>query len=194
MRTVVLAVTGLLISATAAASPPGATPLSTREPEVTSYRAQTLIVDGLGIALLVAGGLSEGENGRDTRASGTLFTAGALTITLGSPVVHALNGNRSRGAGSFGMRLGLAGLGAMIAIAGRSRCDDGQPPPQGEIFDDDFLCELDYLGYGVLGGFIVASLLDAAFMTDKPVQGPPRWSPRMTASRDGVHVGAAWRW
>lgn len=180
-----LIVTSLLVSATASAN-------EAPEAQTTSYRGYTLAADAVGLSLLVAGGFAEGDNGRDTAASEALFTGGILTTAFATPLIHLSRGHGGRFVGSFLLRSGLAGLGMVIAMEANSGCDDGQPASEGTLFDDDFLCELDYIGYGFLGGLIVASALDAAFMTDEEVA--PTWAPRVWAGRDGGGVGAAWAW
>lgn len=180
----------LLVPASALAQP--AEPA--QEEATTSYRHQTLAVDGIGLALLVAGGLSEGENGRDTDASNALFTVGGLTMLLGAPIIHGARGHTGRAAGSFLMRAGLASGGMVVAIAMNSRCGDGHAAEEGALFGDDFLCELDYIGYGMLGGLVVASVIDAAFMTDEAIEPGSQWAPQVAATSDGVRVGAAFAW
>jgi hypothetical protein len=165
----------LLESATAFAQP--GEPWS--EPVTESYRHQTLVVDGIGLALLVAGGLSEGEGGRDTAASEALFTAGGLTMLVGAPLVHGIRGHRGRAAGSALMRAGLASAGMFVAVSINRGCDG-------------LLCELDYVGYGVLGGLALATLLDAAYLTDETVE--TQWSPQLAATTDGVRAGVAFAW
>lgn len=178
-------VMSLLVSATASAEDVSDVP-------TTSYRGYTLAADAVGLSLLVAGGLAEADDGRDTSASEALFTGGILTTAFATPLIHLSRGHGGRFVGSFLLRSGLAGLGMVVAMEANSGCDDGQPASEGTLFDDDFLCELDYIGYGFIGGLLVASALDAAFMTDEEVA--PTWSPRVWASRDGGGAGAAWVW
>ncbi len=177
----------LLVPATARADDPD------EEEETTSYREYTLTTDLVGLSLLVAGGMAEGENGRDTDASGALFAAGSLTSVFGSPIIHLARGHTGRAVGSFGMRLGFATLGASVAMMANSDCHHDQPTTEGALLPPDFLCELDYVGYGVIGGLVVASVVDAAFFTDEKVE-RATWSPQLAATRDGVRVGAAWAW
>jgi len=165
-------------------------PLSAR---ADSYRAETLSADAVGLGLLIGGALSEGENGRDTGTSESLFTLGLASTVLATPIIHFAHGERERAVGSFLMRWGSMAAGGLLAIMLNSGCGDGMPPPEGALFDDDFLCELDYVGYGVLGGVVVASAIDAAFMTDKPTR-ESSWRPQLAASRDGVRVGTMWTW
>lgn len=132
-----------------------------------------------------AGGLAEGEGGRDTEASNALFAIGGATTMLATPIIHIARGHTERGVGSLLMRGGLAGVGAVVAFAANSGCHDGESS-QG-ILDDDFLCELDYVGYGILGGLIVASAIDAAFMTDeRSARAGPRRPGRTTTAGAGL--------
>lgn len=167
----------LLESATALAQP---TPWQTAEPVTESYRYQTLAVDALGLGLLVAGGIAEGDGGRDTETSEALFTAGGLTMMFGAPIVHGVRGHGGRAVRSTLMRGGLAGLGMLAAMGVRSGCDG-------------FLCQLDYVGYGLLGGFALAAVLDATYNTDEVVE--TRWAPQVAATPDGgVRAGIALAW
>jgi hypothetical protein len=146
---------------------------------VTHYHHLTLGVDAVGLAALVAGGMAEGPGGRDTSTSNTLFTIGALGMTLGAPAVHLAKGHGVRALGSLGLRAGLASAGMFVAVAANT-CDP----------DKEFLCELDYIGYGFLGGLVVASVIDAAVNTEERV---PRhaatWAPTVSATHDGARVG-----
>ena len=143
----------------------------------TNYRHLTVSADALGIGLLVGGGLAEGENGRDTQLSNTLFATGYLSASLATPIIHFARGHRGRAVGSFLLRQGLAGAGMLLAMESQRGCDG-------------FLCELDYVGYGVLGGLITASMIDAALMTEEHA---PRergtWAPTISASHQGARVG-----
>jgi len=185
-----LAILSLLLPATAFAEDPVE---PAQDGPTTSYRSQTLVADGVGLALLVGGGLAESGNGRDTGASDAMFTVGGLTIVFATPIIHGARGHGGRAVGSFLMRGGLAAGGALLATAMNSGCHDSQPPSEGAWFDDDFLCELDYIGYGMIGGLVLASVIDAAFMTDEPTD-PARWAPQVAASHDGVRVGAMFTW
>lgn len=187
----VAAVLCLLLPATAIASPPDQPAAAQDE---TSYRAYTLAADAFGLGLFMVGGLSEGRNGRDTTASDALFTSGLLVSYLVTPGIHLARGHRGRAIGSFFMRWGLSGTGAMLSILARSGChDSAQSSGNGDALGGDLLCELDYIGYGVLGGLVVASIVDAAVMTDERAL-RASWSPVVSANRDGVRVGAAFLW
>lgn len=169
----------VLATHTAAAHPhadtdphPAATPV-----EETSYRSHTLTVDAIGLGLFIAGAASEGPDGEDTTASGALMGAGLIGSVLASPIVHAVHGRGWRALGSFGMRYGLASVGALVSMGlASSTCD--------ELF-----CEMQYLGAGVVSGLVVASALDAALFTSERRERPPTWAPTVSAHRDGARVG-----
>jgi hypothetical protein len=149
--------------------------------EVTHYHHLTLGVDGASLAVLVAGGLAEGEGGRDTTASSTLMPIGLLGMTFGTPIVHLTRGHTGRALGSFALRVAFASGGMLVAEAARS-CNP----------DEDFLCKLDYVGYGMVGGLVLASLFDAATMTEERVpRRGPTWAPSLSATPGGARVGIA---
>ncbi len=147
----------------------------------TSYRQVTMSVDAIALGLLVAGGAAEGQNGRDTALSDTLFTTGGLGALFAVPIVHGVRGHLSRSIGSFGLRAGLANVGALVALGMRDGCEE-------------FLCQLDYVGYGVFGGLVVAALIDgAAFTTETTkVRRPTRLLvPQLSMRESGGVVGLA---
>lgn len=153
-----------------------ADPVPMPRDQVTHYYGYTLTADAISLGTLIAGGFAEGENGRDTELSDTLFTAGILGMSFASPLIHAARGHWRRAGASFLLRGGLAGAGMMVAVTMRSGCDG-------------FLCGLDYIGYGMIGGFALASVIDAASMTEERRPSGTTWAPVVAASRDGAHVG-----
>jgi hypothetical protein len=153
----------------------------TGDTEVTHYYHLTLAADAVGVATLVAGGLAEGPGGRDTAASNALFTGGALTMAFGAPIIHLARGHAGRALGSFALRSAAAGAGMLVAVAANT-CD-----PNTEL-----LCKLDYVGYGFLGGLVVASAIDAAINTEERVPRTTRvWTPTVSASSEGARIGFA---
>lgn len=153
--------------------------------ETTSYRKYTMAADAIGLALFLGGDAGEGDND-------ALMTAGALSMWFATPAIHASRGHYDRALGSWLMRSALAGTGMVIAVSANSDCDDGVDTGGG-LLGDDFLCELDYLGYGLLGGLAVAMAIDAAFLTNEKAE-PATWTPQLAASRDGVRAGFAFAW
>ena len=69
--------------------------------------------------------------------------------------------------------LGLATVGMLIAIGA----------------DRD-----DYIGYGVVGGLAVASVIDAIWRTDEPSALRTAWVPQVQATHEGVRAGVAFAW
>jgi hypothetical protein len=169
----------ILLAFTLAARTAAAQPGHTDRPtETTSYAGYTLAADATSLALLVGGALSEGENGRDTGASNALFTAGALGAFFGSPIIHSIRGHRDRAMGSFGIRGVFASAGMYVGLIMAAGCEG-------------LLCELDGIGPGVFGGLVVASLIDAAFLTTEIRERPPTWTPQVSASSEGARIGIA---
>lgn len=146
------------------------------EEEVTSYRAQTLTVDGISIGLFLLGRAMEGADGRDNPTSSTLMGAGIMGSMLASPIVHAVQGHGWRALGSFGIRYGCTTAGVLVAMAASSGCDG-------------LTCSMEYVGLGVLGGMVVASALDAGLLTEERRERPPAWTPTVSAHADGARVG-----
>lgn len=175
---------GLLLPATSIAD----------DESTTSYRKYTLATDAVSLGALVASGLTEGQGRRDSVVTNTLLATGVASSLLTTPVIHYLRGHRERSLGSFLMRLGMAGAGALLAVTANQDCTDTRNVPSDNMLGDDFLCEYDYAGYGIIGGLAVAMALDAAFLTDERVAAEPGWSPQLTASRDGVRAGVALSW
>lgn len=164
----------ILATPTARADAPPASPA----PTATSYRRYTLTADVVSLSLMVAGGLAEGEDGRDTALSSNLMGAGVLGGLFATPIIHGVRGHADRAVGSFFLRagLGVAGAGLGFALA--------------DCRGDDALCELDLVGPGFLVGFVAASLIDAAAMTTER-RGPATWAPQLAVSRDRVQLGVA---
>lgn len=173
MRAAAVVVASLLGSATSASA-------EEWRVETTSYWRTTATIDALGIGTIIAGGLAEGEGGRDTPTSNALIAIGGLTATLGAPLVHLARGHGERAIGSLLLRGGLAGVGMVVGVGANAGCEG-------------FLCELEYIGYGMIGGLVVASILDSALLTTER-SWTPAWTPQIAASAEGVRVGAAWTW
>jgi hypothetical protein len=165
----------VLVLSTSAAAQPGP------DDVVTHYYAQTLTVDATSIGLFVAGALSEGPNGRDSSATGALYTAGVLGAAFGSPMVHLLHGHSDRAFYSWGIRSLLGGLGATVGIITAS-CSD-----------QELFCGLDRLGPGLMIGYGVASLIDASMLTEerRPVAS---WMPLVGPTRGGLQLGLTATW
>jgi hypothetical protein len=151
-------------------------------PPTRSYGKYVLAVDAASVGLLIAGGLSEGSDGEDSSVSGALFTAGALGVMFGGPIVHLSRGHGVRALGSLGLRYaGIMG-GALVAVK-LSNCANS----------DELFCELEAAGPGILIGFVVASVIDGTLNSNEPIA-EPTWTPTVSATQNGGSVGLFRRW
>lgn len=121
--------------------PPPPVALRPAAPVVTevTYRAPLLLVDLVGAGLI---GLGAGLESSEAAITG------ASVGFLGAPVVHAVHRRPLAALGSFGLRAGVVGLGALVGYAtGESaRVSDVNVPI--------------YIGMGV--GYFIAAIIDAA--------------------------------
>jgi len=147
----------------------------------TSYRSITMTADALSLAAVLGGFASEGKNGEDSDLTGPLYMVGMLGGMFATPIIHGIRGHGARAIGSFLLRDGAAGVGAMIGVATAS-CT-----PQ------EWFCGLDRIGPGMLAGLAVASAIDAAFLTDETEQRPVgvAWTPILAPARGGGTLGIA---
>lgn len=76
------------------------------------YRWQALVTDGAGVALFAASGAASAHSQRE--ATGLIY-AGAATLVVGGPIVHAAHGRWGAAAGSLALRVGLPAL-ALLAL------------------------------------------------------------------------------
>jgi hypothetical protein len=170
----------VLIWAGSARAQPSLVPSAPPEDEqVTSYYRSTLAIDAASVGLFLAGAASEGPGGQDTKQSSTLMGMGLLGMSLGVPIVHAARGHWGRALGSLGLRSTIPMIGAAVAVS-MTRCDDTK----------DAFCKLDYIGPGVVAGFVLAGLIDASFMTEER-RPASTWAPQIAASRTGLQLGFA---
>jgi hypothetical protein len=144
------------------------------EPETTHYYEYTLPGDAVALALYTAGQMTDHTGGHDT-ASNTLTVLGVVGSLLSTPIIHTARGHWKRGVTSFALRAGLALIGGAVAAAG-AHCPE-----------EACLRNREMLGAGV--GFALASVLDAAVLTEEKVPAPPTWSPTVTARSGGVVLG-----
>lgn len=144
-----------------------------------SYRGLLLGTSAGALGLFLLGGLSEGENGRDTEASEKLFAAGMIGFVASGPIVHATQGNLKNAGGSLALRLVLPAAGMAIGIA-TADCDE-------------LLCELDRAGPGWLVGAAVATGIDAIWLakTSTVVEERPRVVPYAGPTKSGGIIGLA---
>ena len=173
-----------LALATPALAQPSLAPLAEpAQPETvtTSYRAQTMVADGLSIAAILGSFASEGPGGRDSSVTGPLLVAGLIGGAWITPIIHGVRGHAGRAVGSWLLREGAMGLGAIIGVASASCSADA------------FLCGFDRIGPGLVAGLVVASVLDAAFLTDETHERAPAssWSPVIAPRQGGGTIGFA---
>ncbi|MDF3066076.1 MAG: hypothetical protein K0R38_1677 [Polyangiaceae bacterium] len=114
-------------------------------PRRTWYGWQTLIVDGAALSAVLLGVAIDG-NGRD---GGAIAGAGLLAYEFGPGIVHFVHRNPGRAFGSFGIRLGMPLVGAVLGATVSSNCDG-------------YECEGDGAGAGLLLGMAGAIAIDAA--------------------------------
>ncbi|MBK7078962.1 MAG: hypothetical protein IPH44_42525 [Myxococcales bacterium] len=167
-----------MAASTARADDPTAEPSPAAE-RVTSYRKYTLTADVLSLSLMVAGGLAEGEGGRDTAASNTLMGVGSMGAVFATPIIHGIRGHFGRSLGSLALRSGLGALGGSLGFA-MADCRGS----------DDIVCGLDLVGPGLLLGLAAATVIDAAYLTDER-DGRTGWAPQLAVTHDRVQVGVA---
>ncbi len=147
----------------------------------TSYRSTTIGIDAAGLAMMATGSqLMRRTDARD--AGDALMSGGLLVSALAVPIVHGVRGHRDRVLGSLLLRGSLFTTGLFVSLIATAGCDG-------------LLCELEYLDYGVIAGFTVAAIADAAFLTTETAE-PARSTvaPTFAAGRDGTRVGIAWTW
>ena len=137
------------------------------EPETTSYRAYTMTADAISIAALAGSFASEGAHGGDSAATGPL-------------IIHGIRGHGGRAVASWLLREGAMGAGMIIGVASAT------------CTPDQWFCGLDRLGPGLLGGLIVASVIDAAFLTDETHEAATAsWTPVLAPRQGGGTIGLA---
>jgi hypothetical protein len=145
------------------------------------YGWQTILADASAITLAVSSGLME-EN------QGAPVAAGLGVYLLGAPLIHAMNGQLGKGAGSFGLRLGAPIAGAVGGIAlGVATC----PPDDG--LNSAPYCQIGLAALGGLAGIVTASVVDAAVLAKKEVR-PARAvsiAPSVVPTRQGTTFGLA---
>lgn len=105
------------------------------------YNWELAVVDGAAAIALVGGIAMENDPGA------ALAAAGTFTYLFGAPVAHASHGNGGRATASFGARLVLPLVGALIGT--RVNDDSGDPISAGPL-------------YGLAGGMVVAAAFDIA--------------------------------
>jgi hypothetical protein len=151
------------------------TPPEAPRPTEASYRSATLSLDAVGIGLLAASTAAYAQRGGDDPLAVGLLLAGGLTM-LGTPVVHALHRQWPRAGASYLLRTIFVTTGMVVGMEIGCARDPG------------WLCGLGpELGWGAVGGFVVAGALDALLLHGSR----STWTPTITPSDDGARVGIA---
>lgn len=164
-----------------------AQPRSSVEPTETvvtgSYRRDTLIADGASVGLVLAS-LALPEK---STASDIVVGTGLIGTLVAAPLVHVLHGEPGHAAGSLLLRTLSVSVGALVGAEVASQ----------SCSPHEFLCGLDGAVPGAIGGYVLASAVDAALLTNKtetrPV-GVSRWTPMVTPRSGGASVGVATTW
>jgi hypothetical protein len=159
-------------------------PLDDPNTVTTSYRAITLSVDAASIAAAFGGYalLDKRNEVPSNNFAGGLMVAGVLAGAYVVPIIHAARGHGMRALGSWLLRDGAMGFGGMIGIA-TAQCSS-----------QELFCGLDRIGPGMAGGLVIASVIDAALLTDEKEQRPvagTTWSPLVAPARGGGTLGLA---
>jgi len=155
-------------------------PASAQAPKVAptpeaSYRHVTMAIDAVGISLIAASTLAYSKRGGDDPLAVGLLLAGGVTM-FGTPIVHARHGHGARAGASYLLRSVFVTAGMVAGMEVGCARDPG------------LLCGLGpELGWGVVGGYVVASAFDALFLHDFN----STWTPTLTPSEDGARVGLA---
>jgi hypothetical protein len=176
------AILASLVSATAAAEPPGLTQPAVEE-GAPSYRAQLILSDVVGTTLLIGGvghALSYGE------PSQPAFALGLATYGFGGPIIHLLHHHPQRAVVSFAMRIAAplvtAGIGSQLRtcfVTSSADCN---------ISD----AAASHAEIGALLGAIGAMAVDTAWLgAAEPARPAPSWQPTVGASRSGITLGLA---
>jgi hypothetical protein len=166
-----------LATTAAFAEPPGVTPQRMPVPDqplVESYRLQTAIADGVALVTLAA-----------THDASAGATFGVGTYLLGAPIIHLLHRRPGRALGSLALRAGLPlGAALLLEASHKNSC------PSSSTQCDD-LSGLGLFVGGIIGGAVVASVLDTALLAkgdDPPARG---WGPAVAPNHGGVTLGIA---
>jgi hypothetical protein len=151
------------------------------------YGWQNLGTDALALGLV---GLAVSD-GTSEHQSNVLALGAAGVYLLGSPLVHAANGNGARGLNSFLLRAGLPLGSALVAYGVTAAIDDCSS-------EDDDWCELGPVMFGAFGAAVgagVAVLVDDLGLSYKEAPRARSWTPVAgPAPGGGLSFGLAGTW
>ncbi len=144
------------------------------------YGWQLLINDFVALGSLGAAAVA----GVHDKALFAVIIPVAIVYDLGGPTIHWLHQRRSIAGASFGVRAGVPGIGVLVGMALASCGNANSSGSQA--------CRSRGGGYGALGGFAVATALDAAlFGWDAPQRELPRAGLALTPTLTPLDGGAA---
>lgn len=162
------------------------------------YGAQTLIADGAAIGVV---GVAAATDDRDV--GGALVTAAIGSYVLTAPIIHIAHGHVGKGIGDLGLRVGSAGVGALV---GTIIATSSVLSPRAKTSDEAagrFITSGDDVAEGMAIGAAVGALaamaIDSALLAhedvEKPVAPPTtamRLKPTVAPTRSGFHAGVSW--
>lgn len=135
-----------------------------KRPAQRWYGWQTFAADGAVLALGAAA-VPLGAHAPYWPAEALGYTA-AATYTLGAPVVHLVQGQPLKAAGSLGLRVGLPlGMYALLRHDSWGHC-----PAKNEGEDEQYCQPTLGLLFGVLAAGVAASAIDGALLAWKPIE------------------------
>ncbi len=101
-----------------------------------------------------------------------MITLGVGGYVLGAPAMHLLHERPGAAAGSFGLHVTLPLLGAVLASA-QANCPRPATP-------DHTQCpEVGEIAWGVIGGMLAASMIDATALAWAPTKAEAPVAPRL---------------
>jgi hypothetical protein len=136
------------------------------------YGWQTIVADGLSLAVLVGGAAGD---------AGLFIGVGYGGFVLSAPIAHIVHENPGRAVGDLGLRIAVPLIAASIAHS-RHACSD-------PYMEHD--CNV-WVALSAVGSMVVVSAIDAAFLTYERLPYGRRvagWSPVLVPTSDGMLGG-----
>jgi hypothetical protein len=169
----------------AADTPSPTAPQPPVAPERAWYGWQLLISDFVALGA-IGGAAVAGVGGTDAYA---VIIPAAIVYDLGAPTIHWLHQRKAIAGASFGIRAGVPFVGVLVGSVVASCGNEGSAAAS---------CRRFGAGYGALGGFAVATAIDAAFLAwDAPIRSPGDravatglgWTPLLLPRQGGAMLG-----